>query len=130
MAFAPLKTVEWGVSIGGDVVGETFAESYQLFILLAFIFILSVVAVWGTTMVSTKKLLEPVKDVNLKLNISQQIAAVKDWEELKSLVVRIPSFLLPVSSVRLLLPDEVGKIRVVDYKSKGAINKRIYIEVE
>lgn len=25
---------------------------------------------------------------------------------------------------------EVGKIRVVDYKSKGAINKRIYIEVE
>ena len=26
--------------------------------------------------------------------------------------------------------NEVGKIRVVDYKSKGAINKRIYIEVE
>jgi misacylated tRNA(Ala) deacylase len=26
--------------------------------------------------------------------------------------------------------SEVGKIRVVDYKSKGAINKRIYIEVE
>lgn len=26
--------------------------------------------------------------------------------------------------------DEVGKIRVTDYKSKGAINKRIYIEVE
>ena len=25
---------------------------------------------------------------------------------------------------------EVGRIRVVDYKSKGAINKRIYIEVE
>ena len=26
--------------------------------------------------------------------------------------------------------SEVGKIRVVDYKSKGAINKRVYIEVE
>ena len=26
--------------------------------------------------------------------------------------------------------DEVGTIRVVDYKSKGAINKRIYIEIE
>lgn len=26
--------------------------------------------------------------------------------------------------------SEVGKIRVVDYKSKGAINKRIYIEIE
>ena len=26
--------------------------------------------------------------------------------------------------------DEVGHIRVVDYKSKGAINKRLYIEVE
>jgi misacylated tRNA(Ala) deacylase len=25
---------------------------------------------------------------------------------------------------------EVGKIRVVDYKSKGAINKRIYIAIE
>jgi misacylated tRNA(Ala) deacylase len=26
--------------------------------------------------------------------------------------------------------NEIGKIRVADYKSKGAINKRIYIEVE
>jgi misacylated tRNA(Ala) deacylase len=26
--------------------------------------------------------------------------------------------------------SEIGRIRVVDYKSKGAINKRIYIEVE
>ena len=26
--------------------------------------------------------------------------------------------------------DEVGQVRVVDYKSKGAINKRIYIELE
>lgn len=26
--------------------------------------------------------------------------------------------------------NEIGKIRVTDYKSKGAINKRIYIEVE
>jgi misacylated tRNA(Ala) deacylase len=26
--------------------------------------------------------------------------------------------------------NEVGTIRVVDYKSKGAINKRIYIEIE
>jgi misacylated tRNA(Ala) deacylase len=26
--------------------------------------------------------------------------------------------------------SEVGRIRVVDYKSKGAINKRIYIEIE
>ena len=25
---------------------------------------------------------------------------------------------------------EVGSIRVVDYKSKGAINKRLYIEIE
>jgi misacylated tRNA(Ala) deacylase len=26
--------------------------------------------------------------------------------------------------------DEVGRVRVVDYKSKGAINKRIYIELD
>jgi misacylated tRNA(Ala) deacylase len=26
--------------------------------------------------------------------------------------------------------NEVGKVRIVDYKSKGAINKRIYIEIE
>lgn len=26
--------------------------------------------------------------------------------------------------------SEIGRIKVVDYKSKGAINKRIYIEVE
>jgi misacylated tRNA(Ala) deacylase len=26
--------------------------------------------------------------------------------------------------------SEVGKIRVVDYKSKGKINKRIYIELD
>jgi misacylated tRNA(Ala) deacylase len=26
--------------------------------------------------------------------------------------------------------SEVGKIRVVNYKSKGAINKRIYVELE
>ena len=26
--------------------------------------------------------------------------------------------------------NEIGKIRITDYKSKGAINKRIYIEVE
>lgn len=26
--------------------------------------------------------------------------------------------------------DEVGRVKVVDYKSKGAINKRIYIEIE
>jgi len=25
---------------------------------------------------------------------------------------------------------EIGQIRVADYKSKGAINKRIYIEVK
>ncbi|WKZ34535.1 MAG: alanyl-tRNA editing protein [Anaerolineales bacterium] len=28
------------------------------------------------------------------------------------------------------ITSEVGKIKVVDYKSKGAVNKRIYIEVE
>jgi misacylated tRNA(Ala) deacylase len=26
--------------------------------------------------------------------------------------------------------EEVGSIRIVDYKSKGAINKRLYIEIE
>ena len=26
--------------------------------------------------------------------------------------------------------SEVGRVRIADYKSKGAINKRIYIEVE
>jgi misacylated tRNA(Ala) deacylase len=26
--------------------------------------------------------------------------------------------------------NEIGTIRVTDYKSKGAINKRIYIEIE
>jgi misacylated tRNA(Ala) deacylase len=26
--------------------------------------------------------------------------------------------------------NEIGRIRVTDYKSKGAINKRIYIEIE
>ena len=26
--------------------------------------------------------------------------------------------------------DEIGRVRIVDYKSKGAINKRIYLELE
>jgi misacylated tRNA(Ala) deacylase len=26
--------------------------------------------------------------------------------------------------------NEVGSIRVIDYKSKGAINKRLYIEIQ
>jgi len=26
--------------------------------------------------------------------------------------------------------QEVGRVKVVDYKSKGAINKRIYVEIE
>jgi len=113
MAFAPLKTVPWGVSIGGDVVGETFAESYRVFVWLALFFMLSVGVIWGVTLFSTRRLLEPVKSVNLKNDINQQISEVKDWEELTSLIVQIPTTLLPVSAACLLLPDGGSGSKIV-----------------
>jgi len=121
MAFVPLKTVPWGISIGGDVVGETFAESYRVFIWLAVFFMISVVAIWGTTMMSARKLLEPIRNINLKNDINQQISDAKDWEETTSLIVRIPATFLPVSGTRLMLSDDVSGDKVVaEWSSDGS----------
>jgi len=113
MAFAPLKTVPWGVSIGGDVVEETFAESYRVFLWLTVFFMVSVVVIWGTTLFGARKLLEPVRNFSLKMDINQQISEVKDWDELISLIVRIPATFLPVSGARLMLPDGGSDSKVV-----------------
>lgn len=120
MAFTPLKNAPWGVSIGGDVVKETFAGSYLLFIGLASIFILSILLIWGATLVGTKRLLEPVRNVNLKFDISRQIAIAKDWEELTSLIVRIPSTFAPISGARLLSRNRDSEFELVsEWRSGG-----------
>lgn len=112
MAIVPLVSVPWGVAVGGDVFKETFAESYLRFLWPALFFFLAVFAVWGVTLISARKLLEPANRVNLKFDISEQIANTKDWEELKSLIVRIPATFLPVTGTRLLLSenDSGGKV--------------------
>lgn len=120
MAFVPLETAPWGVSVGGDVIEETFAAPYRLFLGLAALFVTALVVIWGTTMLSAKRLLEPVQKVNLKFDISRQIANVKDWDELTALIVRIPSIFLPVHATRLLLPDGESEIKMAAEWSSDA----------
>jgi len=113
MAFVPLKNADWGVSVGGDVVDETFAAPYRLFLWLTAFFVVSITAIWGGTLLSTKRLLEPVQKTTLKFDLSRQIADAKDWDTLTALVVRMPSMFMPVSDARLLIPDNHSNVRVV-----------------
>jgi len=110
MAFAPLKTVPWGVSMGGDVIRETFAIAYRPFIGLAVFIIVSIIALWGITLIGTRRLLKPVQKTNLKFDISRKIANAKDWDELTSTIVRIPSTIIPIAGSRLLLRGDDSNI--------------------
>jgi len=125
MAFAPLTIVPWGVFVGGDVVKETFAGPYRLYIWLASFFIISVFAIWGLTMVSTKRLLEPAKNTSLKFDIIQQLTNANSWDEMISLIVYFPSTIMPVSKVQLFMPDESGLNMISEWSSEGGASSRL-----
>lgn len=113
MAFVPLRTAPWGVAVGGDVIKETFAAPYQLFLWFTSIIALSLVLIWGATLLGAKRLLDPVRNVNLKFDLSRQIASAKDWNELTSVIVGILFTFLPVLRVRLLLRDQNSRVELV-----------------
>lgn len=64
MAFAPLQTAPWGVAVGGDV-DETFAAVQHLRLGLALLGAISLIVVWATTLVGTRRLVRPVQRLTL-----------------------------------------------------------------
>lgn len=103
MAFVPLKTASWGVSVGGDVGSETFAGVWRTFYWLAALSLLALALIWATTMLSTRRLLSPVGDRLLKFTFSQKIADTDNWDELLRFIVSLPSKIVPASVARLVL---------------------------
>ena len=98
---------------------------------------------------------ELVEEIEAKCNIEVEAArevrtqtlprseALKIPDLIRTKVNLIPESIKEIRTVEIVGLDlqadggthvkntkEVGKIRVVDYKSKGAINKRIYIEID
>ena len=80
---------------------------------------------------------------NLQVKILPREEAFQIPDLIRTKINLLPEGILQVRTVEIVGLDlqadggthvantsEVGKIRVVDYKSKGAINKRIYIELE
>jgi signal transduction histidine kinase len=114
MALVPLKTVNWGVSVGGDVGGETFADVWQLFFWLAISSFLAITLIWIATLFTTRRLLTPVGDTIIKFDFSQRLTDIDDWEELVRYVVRIPSQIASVVEARLsLINRQTGIMEVV-----------------
>jgi signal transduction histidine kinase len=60
VAFAPLKLANWGVAVGGEP-DETFADVRELQSGMIMLGGFTLVAVWGATMFSTRRLLQPVR---------------------------------------------------------------------
>ena len=80
---------------------------------------------------------------NIKVNILTREAAFKIPDLIRTKINLLPEGIKEIRTVEIegldLQADggthvrntaEVGKIRIVDYKSKGKINKRIYVELE
>lgn len=80
MAFAPLENTSWGIAVGGDY-DETFAGVQRMRSGLAILGASSLLSVWLLTMLGTRRLLQPVKEMTLaaqsiadgKLNTPLQI---------------------------------------------------------
>jgi len=81
------------------------------------------------------------RDVRVKILPRDEAFQIPDL--IRTKINLLPAGILEVRTVEIMGLDlqadggthvkntsEVGKIKVVDYKSKGAINKRIYVEVE
>lgn len=79
----------------------------------------------------------------VRVNILPREEAFQIPDLIRTKINLLPEGILQVRTVEIVGLDlqadggthvantvEVGKIKVVDYKSKGAINKRIYVEVE
>jgi misacylated tRNA(Ala) deacylase len=84
---------------------------------------------------------EKARDVRIKILPREEAFQIPDL--IRTKINLLPEGIQQVRTVEIVGLDlqadggthvrntsEVGKIRVADYKSKGAINKRIYIEVE
>ena len=83
------------------------------------------------------------KNRGIRVNILPREEAFQIPDLIRTKINLLPEGIMQVRTVEIVGLDlqadggthvantsEVGKIKVVDYKSKGAINKRIYIEVE
>ena len=81
------------------------------------------------------------RDIRVKILPRDEAFQIPDL--IRTKINLLPEGIMQVRTVEILGLDlqadggthvmntsEVGKIKVVDYKSKGAINKRIYIEIE
>ena len=79
----------------------------------------------------------------IRVQILPRVEAFKIPDLIRTKINFLPESIAQVRTVEIVGLDlqadggthvrntsEVGRIRVVDYKSKGAINKRIYVEVE
>ncbi len=73
MAFAPLENTSWGVAVGGDF-DETFSGVQRLRTGLSLLGATSLLSVWLMTLLGTRRLLRPVKDMT---SAAQSIAAGK-----------------------------------------------------
>jgi signal transduction histidine kinase len=121
MAFVPLKTARWGVSVGGDVGNETFADVWRLYLGLAVFSLLAVALIWVAMLITTRQLLVPVGEAILKFDFRQKITDIDDWDELVRYAVRIPFQIAPVIAARLsLFNRDTGMIELVsEWKKNG-----------
>lgn len=72
MAFVPLQNAPWGLAVGGDAVGDTFAGVQQLRLGLIILSVVSLSFIWIITLVGTKRLVKPVQTLT---DSAHQIAA-------------------------------------------------------
>jgi signal transduction histidine kinase len=63
MAFAPLKSANWGLAVGGDLISETFVGVWRLRLGLALLGIVALASVWGVTLIGARRLMRPVRRV-------------------------------------------------------------------
>jgi misacylated tRNA(Ala) deacylase len=94
----------------------------------------------GEIEAAVNKEVEAGRDVRVKILPREEAFQIPDL--IRTKINLLPEGIMEVRTVEIVGLDlqadggthvrntsEIGKIRVVDYKSKGAINKRIYIEV-
>ncbi|MCP5099480.1 MAG: HAMP domain-containing protein [Chloroflexi bacterium] len=63
MAFVPLQNAPWGLAVGGDASGDTFASIEQLRLGLVVLSVVSLSFIWIITLVGTKRLVKPVQSL-------------------------------------------------------------------
>lgn len=105
MAFAPLHYLKWGISMGGDVVEETFAGVRRLALILVSLSGISIAGVWMGALVSTRQFLNPVDDTVLKFDLISKVSNTGNWETLVQEIVQIPSNIAPVEAAQLFIYD-------------------------